>query len=595
MINVDFTANSGETVYSYSWQNCDGNKNVNFELENPSYTWCTVTHTPENSKVKIHVDAVPLRERQGRAATIKTIVNNEVCTDKSFNVTQPGQLCGCSAFTPIEIGAIFPSSGATAGTEIGTYNNDGTCNGAITVTCDTPGVLAKAEVGKITLTRAIEPYDDGRDFVFRFKYEGTECATGTCTQSAASCRCTSTTITATPCTFTAADVCGDIRPVTVLTIDGCCSIDTEITGTYSDKFAITTDTSGGNKVVQVCPSSRNTDTSIDRTATVSVTATCGNDTCNSSAIVIQTHSAYTPSCTCGEFFSSYLGGDSYGIGSTGIGNSYQVLWEGYYTSEDCANMCTISTNPGCYPSSPAIVPSESITSVTDATYDGVSCKKITLSARNMPSNSHGRINMLFYSVYINGNYCATINIDQNADRPCSCDSFIEGHLIEVMNTVFSTGATSDRLIATGSTNGCGSLSASTEGANFVTLSAVTHDTTIIIEGQPEVVETTYEWYASVEPTTVSRSAMLRFTYIDRDGVEQPCNQTFLITQYLGGCECPEITINETLNIDGAEHGYLTELGTPYYWDADTTSVSFTRYSNGSFCQFVIAESDSEED
>lgn len=297
MINVDFTTNSGETVYSYSWQNCGGNKNVNFELENPSYTWCTVTHTPENSKVKIHADAVPERQRDPRSAKVLMKVNDVTC-DEFFYVSQPGQPCGCSAFTPIEIGTTFPSSGAAVGTEIGTYNNDATCNGAITVTCDTSGVLAKAEAGKITLTTAIGPYNDGRDFVFRFKYEGTECATGTCTQSAASCRCTS--ISATPYTFSAPDTCGDIRPVTVLTIDGCCSIEkTEITGTDSDKFTITTATSGDYKVVKACPSSTNISTSTDRRATVSVTATCGNDTCSGSTTLTQEHSGCTPSvCTC---------------------------------------------------------------------------------------------------------------------------------------------------------------------------------------------------------------------------------------------------------------------------------------------------------
>ena len=294
MINVDFTTNSGETIYSYSWQNCGGNKNVNFELENPSYTWCTVTHTPENSKVKIHADAVPERQRDPRSAKVLMKVNDVTC-DEFFYVSQPGQPCGCSAFTPISIGATFPSSGAAVGTVIGSYYNDTTCDASkITITGD---LQAGAVGGQIKLTSAVGAYNDGRTFNVIFNYDGSECTRGTCTQTAASCRCTS--ISATPYTFAAPDTCGDIRPVTVLTIDGCCSIVTGITGTDSDKFTITTATSGDYKVVKACPSSTNISTSTDRTATVSVTATCGNDTCSSSTTLTQEHSGCTPSeCTC---------------------------------------------------------------------------------------------------------------------------------------------------------------------------------------------------------------------------------------------------------------------------------------------------------
>jgi len=294
MINVDFTTNSGETIYSYSWQNCGGNKNVNFELENPSYTWCTVTHTPENSKVKIHADAVPERQRDPRSAKVLMKVNDVTC-DEYFYVSQPGQPCHCSAFIPIEIGATFPSSGAAVGTVIGSYYNDTTCDASkITITGD---LQAEAVGGQIKLTSAVGAYNDGRTFNVIFNYDGSECTRGTCTQSAASCRCT--TITATPYTFAAPDTCGDIRPVTVLTIDGCCSIVTGITGTDSDKFTITTATSGDYKVVKACPSSTNISTSTDRRATVSVTATCGNDTCSSSTTLTQEHSGCTPSeCTC---------------------------------------------------------------------------------------------------------------------------------------------------------------------------------------------------------------------------------------------------------------------------------------------------------
>lgn len=598
MINVNFTSESGETTYSYSWQNCGGNKNVNFELENPSYTWCTVTHTPENSKVKIHADAVPARQRDPRNAKVLMKVNDVTC-DEFFYVSQPGQPCGCSAFAPIEIGATFPSSGAAVGTVIGSYYNDTTCDASkITITGD---LQAGAVGGQIKLTSAVGSYNDGRTFNVIFNYNGSECTRGTCTQSAASCRCT--TITATTYTFAPDHRCGSISPVTVLKIDDCCSIVTGITGDDYDKFTVSVggDLSAGEKMVSVCPKSENMD-EVDRTALISVTATCGNETCYSSVTVTQAHTAYTPSCSCGQFTNAVITGITYPIASSGIGSTYQTLWEAYVSSKVCVNACSIDTTPSSYPPS-QLIPEESITSVTDSTYDGVSCKKITLSAKKMPANERGGINTLLYTLSVNNKACSIILIDQKSQIPCSCEYFVSDGLVRQLVTALpKSGTTELVMIGSGNTHGCGELIANPQTPNIMinSFSAQTKEIEIEIGGEMVVVDKNYYWWALFNDISSSvigdANCSIFFKYFDRDGVEQTCNEHFEITQTDDLCDCPTFASEtNSLAISGRAYGSYDDPIDPARITPETIGTlnySWERYDSMSnaMCQFVAAES-----
>lgn len=507
MINVDFTANSGETVYSYSWQNCDSDGiRVDFEVEDVSDTWCTVTKIPETSSVKIKVDAVPAGG-DSRDANVLVKVNDDRCTEY-FHVTQP---------------AASPS-----------------------------------------------------------------------------CQCA--IITSLPYTFASNDSCINSEKI-VFKIDDCCSIETGITGNDYNEFTVSVggDVSTGEKIVSVCPKSEN-NTQTDRAATVTVTATCGNETCSSETWVTQAHTAYTPTCNCVQFTNAVITGITYPIASSGIGSTYQTLWEAYVNSEVCVNACSIDTTPSSWPP-PQLIPEESITSVTDSTYDGVSCKKITLSAKNMSANERGGVNTLFYTLNVNNEVCSVILIYQDSQIPCTCEYFVSDGLVRQLVTALpKSGTTELVMIGSGNTHGCGELIANPQTPNIMinSFSAQTEEIEIEIGGEMVVVDKNYYWWASFNDISSSvigdANCSIFFKYFDRDGVEQTCNEHFEIIQTDDLCDCPTFA-SETnnLTISGRAYGSYDDPIDPARISPEkigTLNYSWEKYDSMSnaMCQFVAAES-----
>lgn len=195
MITVNFTVDTGETTYLYSFTQCVGDKNVTFKLQDSYNTWCHIT--PGTNSIKISVDAVPLTQEAPRSARVNIYLNDPSQTtpcSEYFQITQPGRVqCNCTTFAPILIGATFAPSGASVDTVIGTYTNGSCPVGTISIV-GTNGLKAEATNGQIKLTRAISAYEDGRDFEVSFKFTdalGTtiECATGTCSQTKVTCDC----------------------------------------------------------------------------------------------------------------------------------------------------------------------------------------------------------------------------------------------------------------------------------------------------------------------------------------------------------------------------------------------------------------------
>ena len=98
MITVNFTTSSGETIYSYSFSTCTGDKNVSFVVDTSASTWCHVS-TNNTDNVRIWADAVPSTQTNSRSADVKIYLNGSRLCSEFFRVIQEGVGCDCSNVT----------------------------------------------------------------------------------------------------------------------------------------------------------------------------------------------------------------------------------------------------------------------------------------------------------------------------------------------------------------------------------------------------------------------------------------------------------------------------------------------------------------
>lgn len=122
MIEVNFTADSGETTYEYSFSTCTGDKNVSFAVDSSASTWCHITSDTTNSTVKIGVDNVPATQTDSRSTNVQVYLNgNENCN--TFKVTQEGQsviTCECPVITGSSFNTIEQEGTTATATTVAT-------------------------------------------------------------------------------------------------------------------------------------------------------------------------------------------------------------------------------------------------------------------------------------------------------------------------------------------------------------------------------------------------------------------------------------------------------------------------------------------
>ena len=288
------------------------------------------------------------------------------------------------------------------------------------------------------------------------------------------------------------------------------------------------------------------------------------------------------------------------IPQSGVGDTWKSVYTAYIDPTALTEVCYDKVRLEYITSSPDAVSNVDLeyTIVTGswspAPSTTITCPVLTVKLKNVPQNQAESRRTYFFGFIVNETVCGFMTISQAGLKPCNCNYFIEHDLIRVFNTAFSNGAHNHVLIASGNTNGCGSLEADLQNCEFMSATVETSAITVTIDGQVIEIDKNYYWYADIEANTgYSRNCSLYFTYIDRSGNVQDCTQYFMITQSSDFCDCPIVpTINETATIDGEN-----KLS-GYYTVTSVTGVSLSLYPNdGSgyryMCQYVLGESDAE--
>ena len=279
------------------------------------------------------------------------------------------------------------------------------------------------------------------------------------------------------------------------------------------------------------------------------------------------------------------------IPSSGIGNTYRNVFIGYLNpskfNEDCElSVEYVSSNPtgvngvdAYISTSPGIYPD-----------DGSSCIIVNISVKNVSQNEEVNPRQLYFSLKVANTVCSMITITQNGQIECTCQSFIENGLIKIINRYFTNSQYSDKLIASGSTNGCvGTLAASVQDCDFVQdFYVVTEEEKEIIDGVEVVINTKFKWYISLsENSGLDRNCSLFFKYINSAGQEQDCTDHFQFIQGNNYCDCPvvpEINLTGT-TIDGKNYVYIH-----YNIETDIfTGITLSKLQSGYMCQYIIAE------
>jgi hypothetical protein len=284
MITVNFTVDSGETSYSYSFKSCGGTPSVAFAFDEEC-EWCHISRG--DNSINIKADAVPSTQSAGRTAKVNIFVNGNKCSE-FFSIIQQGHsTCDCNSFSPISIGATVPSSGAPVGTVIGTYKN-ATCLSTISIDGD---LQAEATNGEIKLTQVISSSDTSRTFSLNFRNNGEICASGTVTQTEASCTCDDFSIGSAPSAWG----CDETSSKEVSYTSSCV---TDITATCnSTHFTASVDTA--RKKIIIKPISTNSTTS-NIIATVSVGYKANGSQCTDKTFTVA-HNSGSCSCNCDDF------------------------------------------------------------------------------------------------------------------------------------------------------------------------------------------------------------------------------------------------------------------------------------------------------
>jgi hypothetical protein len=304
MITVNFTVDSGETSYSYSFKSCGGTPSVAFAFDEEC-EWCHISRG--DNSINIKADAVPSTQSAGRTAKVNIFVNGNKCSE-FFSIIQQGHsTCDCNSFSPISIGATVPSSGAPVGTVIGTYKN-ATCLSTISIDGD---LQAEATNGEIKLTQVISSSDTSRTFSLNFRNNGEICASGTVTQTEASCTCDDFSIGSAPSAWG----CDETSSKEVSYTSSCV---TDITATCnSTHFTASVDTA--RKKIIIKPISTNSTTS-NIIATVSVGYKANGSQCTSKTFIVA-HNSGSCSCNCDDLTVSGITDSTSTTVASGGGNS----------------------------------------------------------------------------------------------------------------------------------------------------------------------------------------------------------------------------------------------------------------------------------
>lgn len=313
-----------------------------------------------------------------------------------------------------------------------------------------------------------------------------------------------------------------------------------------------------------------------------------------------TQSMYQPgisNCQCLSPSVDTYGDFMYTVGEipqSGVGNTWKTVYTVYIDPTALTEACYDKVGIDYYMSLPDVVSNVDLeyTIVTGswspAPSTTITCPVLTVKLKNVPQNQTESRRTYFFSFKVNGTTCGFMSISQAGLKPCNCNSFIESGLIRVFNTAFSNSSHNHVLIASGNTNGCGTLEASLQNCTFMSIYPEVIPIYITVDGVQVKVDEEYKWYVDVQANTgYSRNCSLYFTYIDRSGNVQDCTQYFMITQSSDYCDCPNIvTFNDTATIDGNSHTNYLIVKDRVIGTLETVSDS-----NYYLCQYVLGESD----